>query len=87
MSFLLLLRNYIYRPSNDFFLVFNQAFELNGSKMKLVESTLVGKAHLFLESLIQKVYVLVVHNTVFSSSHAEIEKIKVTYVKEFDNRR
>jgi len=55
--------------------------------MKLVESTLVGKAHLFLESLIQKVYVLVVHNTVFSSSHAEIEKIKVTYVKEFDNRR
>ncbi|MCZ6678507.1 MAG: hypothetical protein O7E52_14820 [Candidatus Poribacteria bacterium] len=37
------LLNYIYRPGSDFYLVFNQIYENNGSRTELAESTLIGK--------------------------------------------
>ena len=37
------LLNYIYRPGSDFYLVFNQTYDSNGSSAELKESTFVGK--------------------------------------------
>ena len=37
------LLNYIYRPGSDFYLVFNQVYDGDGSTIGLSESTLVGK--------------------------------------------